>query len=581
MGEVHWSTVVVEQGHASATLVKRAHPGYSSLTISIRSHLHMLRTLFAQPPVLRAERHSEQRLALLVKKVPQRVHGRHMFFKELVKETQQQLPPDQVLKREDLARLMQRCSQQWKELSPSEQAFYNRQATNRAHAQQKALADEIQETKAHLARLRHDKLSQDILDKASHLRLSSCRFEAQDLQKLEALLASPAFSKAASMGKLKTMLEPPLPPKAKAQSVLEQVEVVSVPQTASKEHRKPWLSQACQSRDDLRHCALLFESDSGRQHAYAFLFATQRPYRAHFVSLSRISDRVLPPTPPDGVPLSHAFSSVPNHLFAVQQGQYVTDQDMEVQVQDEPWVLPCLAFRANHTADAHCLAVPWGQALSKHSAPTRAPGEDREPQAKKQKVHHELLEKHPWLRNHLRKKSATPARAADTTAGSSRRSNVPATLSEEGYNQAFASLEAQRRAWQANHSRPSEDFRTTMLGGAWTLQNVGVTADAIKGYAANKDSQQFCVRFHMPKMQTFTIRKFTEIDASALALFWCAKMQHYYNLWTEQQDQHMVWTDTHLASFDAEAARLEIFGQRELSVDTQARLQALEAIMPS
>ena len=53
LSQIRWSTTVVEQGHASASLTKHSHAAYGISMIASRAHLHMLRPLSQVPVVPR------------------------------------------------------------------------------------------------------------------------------------------------------------------------------------------------------------------------------------------------------------------------------------------------------------------------------------------------------------------------------------------------------------------------------------------------------------------------------------------------------------------------------------------------
>ena len=85
LAEIRWTTTIVEQGHASASLAKKAHAGYGVKMIASRAHLHMIRPLLQQPPVPRHLRSLEAEVQHLQKRAPQRLSGKALFFVDTVK----------------------------------------------------------------------------------------------------------------------------------------------------------------------------------------------------------------------------------------------------------------------------------------------------------------------------------------------------------------------------------------------------------------------------------------------------------------------------------------------------------------
>ena len=46
LGEIPWTTTVVEQGHCSSAHIHKTHRDYATEMLAARAHLHMVRTLF-------------------------------------------------------------------------------------------------------------------------------------------------------------------------------------------------------------------------------------------------------------------------------------------------------------------------------------------------------------------------------------------------------------------------------------------------------------------------------------------------------------------------------------------------------
>ena len=77
----------------------------------------------------------------------------------------------------------------------------------------------------------------------------------------------------------------------------------------------------------------------------------------------------------------------------------------------------------------------------------------------------------------------------------------------------------------------SEDvahFKTTALGGAWTLAHMGVACDAYKAFAATKQAQTFCRAFGL----NLSWRMVATAGVNSCVVccqYWCAKKQHYFS----------------------------------------------------
>ena len=70
-------------------------------------------------------------------------------------------------------------------------------------------------------------------------------------------------------------------------------------------------------------------------------------------------------------------------------------------------------------------------------------------------------------------------------------------------------------------------------GGAWTKQHRGIAADAVLATAAHKDARKFLGALGEPKSASFSIIAYQD-KATLLGQEWCARRQHFYNLWTSR-----------------------------------------------
>eukprot|EP00974_Lingulodinium_polyedra_P024829 2401071-Lingulodinium_polyedra.AAC.1 len=88
MGEVPWTTMVVEQGHGSMAAIRRQHHYYGKEMLCQRAFIHMLRPLFHEPEKPKAQVAFEKALESRRKKQPQKITGRHAFLADLAAASQ-------------------------------------------------------------------------------------------------------------------------------------------------------------------------------------------------------------------------------------------------------------------------------------------------------------------------------------------------------------------------------------------------------------------------------------------------------------------------------------------------------------
>jgi hypothetical protein len=79
---------------------------------------------------------------------------------------------------------------------------------------------------------------------------------------------------------------------------------------------------------------------------------------------------------------------------------------------------------------------------------------------------------------------------------------------------AMPALHAERALLAVTDSRY---FRTTLLGGAWTMAHIGDHSDAAKGMACSRRVEQWCRRFQFPRTRQFTYNRYGRYESKILA----------------------------------------------------------------
>ena len=68
-------------------------------------------------------------------------------------------------------------------------------------------------------------------------------------------------------------------------------------------------------------------------------------------------------------------------------------------------------------------------------------------------------------------------------------------------------------------------------GGKWTASTQRVPFDSIKTYAQRGEPYEWCKRYSLSVAASLSFNKFGDRAASSLALYWCQRMQYFYNLY--------------------------------------------------
>ena len=74
-------------------------------------------------------------------------------------------------------------------------------------------------------------------------------------------------------------------------------------------------------------------------------------------------------------------------------------------------------------------------------------------------------------------------------------------------------------------------FRVKVLGGKWTMERKGVACGRHQGQVrAGTLAADWCVAHAMGSSSSYTIAKFGDVGAQALASSWCEMMLYYFEL---------------------------------------------------
>ena len=196
-----------------------------------------------------------------------------------------------------------------------------------------------------------------------------------------------------------------------------------------------------------------------------------------------------------------------------------------------------------------------------------------------------LLAKYPWLAQTMQ---AGPRRSSGSCRRSSNDGGGPAVtcgndeeheLDNEGFEQVFQELYKKREERLLEAPKPTEDFRCTILGGAWTKRHEGVAFDALAAKACTKDSQMWCRQYGLQTTARFAVSLFGESLARIFASARAARVQHYYDIYVNSGNEAYKVTAEDLASHeeppDFVSAAADLQGQ------ALQRAQQIRAIKPS
>ena len=129
----------------------------------------------------------------------------------------------------------------------------------------------------------------------------------------------------------------------------------------------------------------------------------------------------------------------------------------------------------------------------------------------------------------------------------------PAELDENAMDglvqEAWEALDLARNTWQDAHVA-HQDFLTRILGGKWTVTHKKVACDAIVGYSKGKEAQAWATHFGLDRINSFAYSRYDQHPASCMALEWCRRMQHFYDIYTGRDDPDFEYSAEELESYE-------------------------------
>ena len=78
------------------------------------------------------------------------------------------------------------------------------------------------------------------------------------------------------------------------------------------------------------------------------------------------------------------------------------------------------------------------------------------------------------------------------------------------------------------------------------MQHKGKAWDAAKGYASGKDVCGWCIKYHLVRTARYESSLYGEEGCKVFAMAWIAKMQYFYTIWKNQDNEDFKFTPADL-----------------------------------
>ena len=575
LGQVHWTTASVEQGHGSAATVHRMHKHYGSNMLSQRAFLHMFDQLVAKEDskltqnVLKTQR----KMKTAVSKNINNITGRHVFLADC------QAAVKVLASAADRgtmgATLMSKHAVVYQRLRPDEREVYEARARKMRDDRRDAQEEEVMECEREGSRLSRLSSSQN-LDTDPQLTMSSCKFNELDVNTLAAMWNSPSFSKATVADLRTKATQAPQAPHPHVRAQLNQI-IPDVGEPA--EVLSGWARHVCKCRDIMGQCALVFETH-GEETTYLFLYALQRPMLVGLLPLTK-TELVLPALASLDSALLETLAGIHHNTYKMCMGQFVWDSNIVCGTYTNVSVIPHMFCSGDGVVYSDSSSVPLedylGEALLKDKVVKHKRSADNE-----HTDDQDLSYRFPFLKRYMAGDPLEP-KGPDHNDPSHMETDEPVSdpLDDEEIDAVYAALQQRRQEWAVDYDQPAQHFKTCILGGAWSKVHRGVTLADVRAFAAGTEAVAWCKKYFGVQQSSYAYRKYGDEVASALALYWAHRMEHFYQIFlSARNDNYHYTSDDKDSAPDPELVIAALKHAGDKARSGQKRLNEIVALLP-
>jgi hypothetical protein len=577
--EIPWSSVPVEQAHASAAVLHRFHPEYALGVLATRATLHQCRHFWLEPPEVAKEAKQERQVGRLARMSPQKTSGKHAFLAHLMEAAKEALPPQAKLAQSTVRQIVKEHGRLFLTLPPGAQAAFHRQALQTSQER----TAEVQAELDHLLtarKLGKARLSEELLQEGLLNRVPLARFAEDDYRSMGHLLASPEFRWGAVAERRASLVKGP---EAPPQDVLDAFSKCPIYAAPLLDVGVPeWQKRLCWNRAEVqeRSVALLTSLEEDTV-AYYFVFASQSPLEAVFKPVVL----KLPGSPcsesAGQAEVLERCSQLHSFTFETSGESYVSGSSLPCVSGEGVVVIQGLTFESPGVLVADTWPIALECFLDLLQPKAKEPKRRATKEAKASKVVPDSqLAEHPWLAEFLDPGQEQGPQSSQTGAA---QVEVPQgdSVDQEGLlDRVWEGLGDKRKEWELQGTPAGADFTTEVRDWAWTQAQAGKAYFCVAGQAAKGDPTAWCRKYQLNVSISFSARVYGQKVATALAQEWCRRLQFYYDLYKAQPSRDFVYTKAHREAAQCGEAFLQLKGELPKGGKAEKRAEAIESLFP-
>eukprot|EP00971_Amphidinium_carterae_P127267 2521896-Amphidinium_carterae.3 len=533
--ETSWSTRIVEQCHASATMLHRRHPTLEGPSLALRAYFHSLRTLFHPSKQERDAVDSNRKLQNLLHTKRRKITARNLFCKDLY-DAARDLKGGPLTKDEQKG-VFSKHAAAFQNMSSDELHAYESRAieltADREMSLDEDIAGLISSQEIIQARTKAENAMMGLLN-----TLSATRLQDDDLCSLDMLLKESSPWRG---GRWRDYLyHSPAQPDESTKQRLEGVPFSF--KSAAQKHIPEFVRVIAKARNELLGSVLCATDVEGNCAYYLIVLAVQSPMSLDLVPLRRQACRLgARPSGEKSQGLLNRAASLWQYEFSVTPLRIIPHTALETQEAEYSVICECRFFTAS-TIVSEMDPVPIEDFQQEVVRATTA---TRESHPSSSTVSADDLARHPWLAEYL------PSAAVEhDTHTRPNPSSVAARRIEDAdedlLQRAVEDLAEKRKHWHIDEPNTSAAFVVELRGGRWSMAVLGQSLERFIAKAVLPEAKAFCLKQSFPLTASFNINKYGEGSASKLAHLWAERLHQLFALYTERNAECQRATDADL-----------------------------------
>lgn len=577
--EISWSTVAVEQAHASAACIHKFHPSYEAFMLSSRATLHQCRHLFLKTPEDRAGAKEASKLATMKKRSPFKASGRHAFLASLMEQGRMAIPKGSKLSSSFVRDVMRQRTAWFSALSLEDQAAFHQAARVEAENRLVEVIGDIAhfQDRMHLRKLR---AAEELRSEGVKNTVTLARFSTADYERLGALLSDRTLPVGNALRSMRE--ESCSPPKAPPPDVIEALQQCPTLAAPALVLETPaWVKALCWQRKAIVGTAYGTSFAVGSKVFY-FLFASQSPLAAYFLPV--VVGEPLWPALEQLSPsaLLDAWQEVPAFFLELDAQAIVSGGSLPEWDETSIKVLQGLTFQPGGSlmTDFEPVALEGFMGTLPFQMSGRSERSSKPPAPSKSSLK-KATEAYPWLEEFIpQPKRPHRPKQGDSAPASSSGQNPSDPLPEDALSGVWLELDQKRQQWAVETADLGDDFTSVLRGGPWTQSHLGMATDRCSAQAKSGTPSRWCEMYGLNKIASFSFSVYGEVGAAILSAEWCKRMQFYYDIWLNGAGDH-VYGPVDKAAYKPSSKWLRFKAALPSHGKARERADAIEALFPS